>query len=75
MAVSVEVVSPVSSVTESTGNSTVVDVVRTPNSPINTDATRAVVDVVGSLLIAGFPISPDEPTDPYENQIWLQVLL
>lgn len=70
MAIKVEVVNPVSSVSETTGESTAIVVVKTATSPISTNGSQAVVDVVGHGAVGNVLPSQTEPPNAYNGMLW-----
>lgn len=70
MAIKVEVVSPVSSVSNVPGESTVITVINSTSSPITTNGSQAVVDVVGRFAVGNVIAQQENPTEPYEGMLW-----
>lgn len=70
MAIKVDVISPVASVVEVPGTSQITEVVRPTQTPLTTDSTRAVVDIVGPRAITGIIVQQTEPLDPEEGMVW-----
>jgi len=74
MGIKVEVITPTSSVSEVEGESTVVTVVRNSQSPITTNGGQSVVEVVKTVsVINNAVVSSEEPADPFEGMIWIEV--
>jgi hypothetical protein len=71
MAIIVEVLSPTVEAVTVPGNSTIIEVVSSTQTPIVTDSTRAVIDVVGPRSITGIVTQQTEPTSPVEGMVWL----
>lgn len=72
MAIKVEVLTPVSSVSEGVGRSTVITVVKSTSSPITTNGSAAVVNVVGHGAVGNVIPSPTAPPNPYNGMLWFQ---
>lgn len=71
MAIKVDVLTPVASVSEVTGSSQVVEVIKSSQTPLTTDSTRAVVDIAGPISVVGIVVQQTEPIDPHEDMVWL----
>lgn len=74
MGIKVEVVTPVTSVSDVDGRSTEIIVTRPTASPISTNGSQAVVDVVKTVsVINNAVVSDTEPAEPFEGMIWIEV--
>lgn len=74
MAVKVEVLTPTTSVSEVAGESTEITVVRPAQSPISTNGSQAVVEVVKTIsVINNVIVSDTEPEEPFEGMVWIEV--
>lgn len=71
MAVKIEVVTPITTVSEVSGNSTAIIVTRPIASPISTNGSQAVLQVIGQHLVTGIVAQQTPPAIPYEGMIWL----
>lgn len=75
MGIKVEVVSPVSSVSEVPGTSTAVVVVKPAQTPISTSSNQAVVEVVKTVsVINNVVVSSTAPSAPFEGMAWIEIL-
>lgn len=70
MAVKVEVVTPVSSVSDVAGMSTAIEVVRNIQSPVTTNSNQAVITVVGPGAVGNVIPSHTAPPNPYNGMFW-----
>lgn len=73
MAIKVEVVTPTATVSQSAGSSTAIVVVKSTQSPITTNGSKAVVDVVGKNVVGNAIVSTTAPASPYNGLVWIDI--
>lgn len=73
MAVVIDVLTENATTTQEVKGTTVVDVVRTSESPMTTDGAKAVVDVINGTVVLNAVVSEIRPTVPYEGMVWIDV--
>ena len=73
MAISVEVLTKTTAVTEATDSARVISVVRQTQSPVTTNTGVAIIDVVGPPVLKNAVILPVEPSNPFEGMIWIDI--
>lgn len=73
MAIKVEIVTPITSVSETAGSSIAIEVIKSTTSPITTNGSQAVVEVVGKNVVNGVVVSAVPPSNPYDGQVWIDI--
>ncbi len=74
MGIIVEVITPTVTVSEVTGGSTVINVLRTSQTPTNVTAEQAVTNVVSTVnIVQNAVVSQTAPINPYEGQVWIDI--